>query len=99
MLLLVGGFLDLRLIALGFFIGAGAMAVGGLTELALGVRAEGRSLENIATPLTAEEADADPQQQGAIQAAREPARTTEEERRAARAEHADPAARRRAGRG
>ena len=85
--LLFGNFIhsgDLRLIALGFFIGAGAMAVGGLAELALGVRAEGRSLENIATPLTAEEADADPQQQGAIQAAREPARTTEEEHRAAR---------------
>ncbi|GAA3062925.1 hypothetical protein GCM10010464_29040 [Pseudonocardia yunnanensis] len=46
-------------------------------------RAEGRSLENIATPLTAEEADPDPQR-GAIQAAREPARTTEEERRTAR---------------
>ena len=85
--LLFGNFIhsgDLRLIALGFFIGAGAMAVGGLAELALGVRAEGKSLENIATPLTAEEADADPQQQGAIQAAREPARTTEEEHRAAR---------------
>jgi hypothetical protein len=85
--LLFGNFIhsgDIRLIALGFFIGAGAMAVGGLAELALGVRAEGKSLENIATPLTAEEADADPQRQGAIQAAREPARTTEEEHRAAR---------------
>jgi hypothetical protein len=60
------------------------MAVGGLAELALGVRAEGKSLENIATPLTAEEAEAAPQGQGAIQAAREPARTTEEEHRVAR---------------
>jgi MFS family permease len=84
--LLFGNFIhsgDLSLIALGFFIGAGAMAVGGVAELALGVRAEGRSLENIATPLTAEEADADPQQQASVQAAREPART-EKERRAAR---------------
>jgi MFS family permease len=46
------------LVALGFFIGAGAMALGGIAELFLGVRAEQQSLENIATPLTAEEADA-----------------------------------------
>jgi MFS family permease len=85
--LLFGNFIhsgDIGLIALGFFIGAGAMALGGLAELVFGVRAEGRSLENIATPLTAEEAEADPHQQGAIQAAREPARTTDEEHRAAR---------------
>jgi MFS family permease len=48
---------DVRLVALGFFVGAAAMAVGGIAELALGVRAEGKSLENIATPLTAEEAE------------------------------------------
>jgi MFS family permease len=47
------------LIALGFFIGAGAMALGGIAELFLGVRAEQQSLENIAKPLTAEEAEAD----------------------------------------
>jgi MFS family permease len=85
--LLFGNFIhsgNLQLIALGFFIGAAAMAIGGLAELVLGVRAEGRSLEAIATPLTAEEADADPQEQGAVQAAREPARTTEEQQRAAR---------------
>jgi MFS family permease len=72
------------LIALGFFIGAAAMALGGVAELALGVRAEGKSLENIATPLTAEEAEADPRRQGAIQAAREPSRATEEQHRTAR---------------
>lgn len=85
--LLFGNFIhsgDERLIALGFFIGAGAMALGGLAELVLGVRAEGKSLENIATPLTAEEADADPTRQGAIQAAREPEGTTDEERRSVR---------------
>jgi MFS family permease len=47
------------LVALGFFIGAGVMAVGGIAELFLGVRAEQQSLENIARPLTAEEAEAD----------------------------------------
>jgi MFS family permease len=46
------------LVATGFFIGAGAMALGGIAELFLGVRAEQQSLENIATPLTAEEAEA-----------------------------------------
>jgi MFS family permease len=45
-------------VATGFFIGAGAMALGGLAELRFGVRAEGRSLESIATPLTAQEAEA-----------------------------------------
>ena len=46
-----------HLVAIGFFVGAGAMAVGGLTELLFGVRAEGQSLENIAKPLTVEEAE------------------------------------------
>jgi MFS family permease len=46
-------------VATGFFIGAGAMAIGGVAELLLGVRAEGRSLESIAKPLTAEEAEAE----------------------------------------
>jgi CubicO group peptidase (beta-lactamase class C family) len=48
------------LVALGFFIGAGAMAVGGVAELLFGVRAEQQSLESIARPLTAEEAEAAP---------------------------------------
>ena len=46
-----------HLVAIGFFVGAGAMAVGGLMELLFGVRAEGQSLENIAKPLTVEEAE------------------------------------------
>jgi MFS family permease len=45
-------------VATGFLIGAGAMALGGIAELFLGVRAEGQSLERIAKPLTAEEAEA-----------------------------------------
>jgi MFS family permease len=71
--LLFGRFIhsgDVGLVGLGFLIGAGAMALGGIAELFLGVRTEGRSLENIATPLTAEEAEADLHEQGAIQAAR-----------------------------
>jgi MFS family permease len=49
---------DTDLVALGFFIGAAAMALGGVAELFFGVRAEQQSLESIARPLTAEEADA-----------------------------------------
>ncbi|MFC6285406.1 MFS transporter [Nocardioides sp. GCM10027113] len=42
-------------IALGYYIGAALMVAGGLVASVLGVRAEQRSLENIAKPLTAEE--------------------------------------------
>jgi MFS family permease len=40
----------------GYYIGAGLMIAAGLVELVLGVAAAQRSLEDIATPLTAEEA-------------------------------------------
>jgi MFS family permease len=65
-------------VATAFFVGAGAMALGGLAELRFGVRAEGRSLESIAKPLTAEEAEAAP-------APAAPA-TTQDERIRARSE-------------
>src|SRR4051794_33750143 len=41
----------------GFLLGAVVMAIGGIAEIFLGVKAEQRSLEDIATPLTAEDAD------------------------------------------
>ncbi|HEX3929208.1 MAG TPA: MFS transporter [Nocardioides sp.] len=50
---------DITTIALGYFIGAALMVGGGVVEAFLGVRAEGRSLEEIATPLTAEDVDGD----------------------------------------
>ena len=46
---------DITAIALGYFIGAALMVAGGIVEAFLGVKAEGESLESIATPLTAEE--------------------------------------------
>ena len=46
-------------IALGYYIGAALMIAGGIVAAFLGVKAEGRSLESIAQPLTAED-DADP---------------------------------------
>jgi MFS family permease len=42
---------------LGFMIGAVAMILGGVAELLFGVKAERRSLESIARPLTAEDSD------------------------------------------
>ncbi|WJY48764.1 MFS transporter [Streptomyces chengbuensis] len=62
---------DSGLVALGFVIGAVAMALGGLAELFFGVRAEQQSLENIARPLTAEEADADARNEPSPAAVRE----------------------------
>jgi MFS family permease len=41
-------------VAIGFFIGAVVMAIGGIAELLFGVKAEQRQLEDIAEPLTAE---------------------------------------------
>jgi MFS family permease len=46
-------------IAIGYYIGAALMIAGGIVAAFLGVKAEGESLENIAKPLTAEDADAD----------------------------------------
>jgi MFS family permease len=56
--LLFGHFIhsgSLHQVATGFLIGAVAMALGGIAELLFGVRAEGRPLEEIATPLSAEQ--------------------------------------------
>jgi MFS family permease len=44
-------------VAIGFFIGAAVMAVGGVAELLFGVKAAGRQLEDIAEPLSAAEAE------------------------------------------
>jgi hypothetical protein len=40
-------------VLLGYLVGAGLMILGGLIEMAFGVNAERKSLEDIATPLTA----------------------------------------------
>jgi MFS family permease len=45
-------------VAVGYYIGAAVMIIGGITELALGVEAAGRSLEDIAAPLSASPARA-----------------------------------------
>jgi MFS family permease len=50
---------DITVIAIGYFVGAALMIIGGIVEAFLGVKAEGQSLEDIATPLTAEDAEDD----------------------------------------
>ena len=50
---------DITTIAIGYFIGSALMIAGGIVEAFLGVKAEGQSLESIAQPLTAEDADSD----------------------------------------
>jgi MFS family permease len=47
---------DITGIAIGYFIGAALMVGAGIVAIFLGVKAEGESLENIARPLTAEDA-------------------------------------------
>ena len=55
---------DITEIAVGYFIGAALMIAGGIVEAFLGVKAEGQSLESIAQPLTAEDADSDRRRAG-----------------------------------
>jgi MFS family permease len=52
-----------REVALAFFIGAAVMAVGGIVELFFGVKAEQAPLEDIAEPLTAEDAERVPERE------------------------------------
>jgi MFS family permease len=49
---------DITGLAPGYFLGAALMVAGGIVAIFLGVHAEGQTLENIAKPLTAEDADA-----------------------------------------
>src|SRR3954453_166552 len=53
---------DITVIAPGYFLGAALMIAGGIVAAFLGVRAEGQSLEDIARPLTAEDAERPGQQ-------------------------------------
>ncbi len=46
---------DTGQLAIGFFIGAAAMSLGGVAELLFGVEAAGKSLEDIAEPLSSQE--------------------------------------------
>jgi MFS family permease len=50
---------DISAIALGYYLGAALMIIGGIVEILLGVKAERQQLENIARPLTAEDEPGD----------------------------------------
>jgi hypothetical protein len=52
-------------VATGFFIGAAVMAIGGIAELLFGVRAEQRSLEDVAAPLSEADGTGDASEPGA----------------------------------
>ncbi len=66
--LIEGGRAD---VAFGYYLGAGLMIAAGLVELVLGVKAEQRSLEDIATPLTAQDAEAEEVEAGGAEPANE----------------------------
>ena len=53
-------------LAIGFYIGAAVMAIGGIAELLFGVKAEQQSLEDIAKPLTAERRRREPPRKGRL---------------------------------
>ncbi len=53
---------DITGVAPGYFLGAGLMIAGGVVAAFLGVKAEGQSLESIAQPLTAQDAESGGQQ-------------------------------------
>jgi MFS family permease len=65
-------------VAIAFYIGAAVMAIGGIAEIFLGVKAEQQALEDIATPITAEDAGGDDATQAAPDEDREARRRAAE---------------------
>ena len=61
-------------VAIAFFIGAGVMALGGIAEIFFGVKAEQAELEDIAKPLTAQDAEQDKRPDEEVAASPDPAR-------------------------
>jgi MFS family permease len=59
--ILFGRFVEqgVDMVVVGYYIGAGLMIAAGIVEIVLGVNAEQRSLEDIAQPLTAQDAERD----------------------------------------
>jgi MFS family permease len=68
-------------VAVAFYIGAAVMALGGIAELFLGVPAEQQPLEDVATPITAQDANQDEAGDGEAAERDERRRAAERERR------------------
>jgi MFS family permease len=49
---LIGNGSDRTALAIGYLVGGGIMIIGGLVGIAFGINAEGKPLEEVATPLT-----------------------------------------------
>ena len=79
------------LVSIAFFIGAGVMALGGLVELMFGVKAEQASLEDLAQPLTTQDAEQDGQQDAERDGEQQDDESTEGRQR--RSDHRDADAR------
>lgn len=56
---------DRSLVAVAFYIGAAVMTLGGVAEIFFGVKAEGATLEDLAQPLTVEDAEEEGEPDGA----------------------------------
>jgi MFS family permease len=69
---LIGSGRDPFRIFIGYLVGAGAMVVGGIVEIFLGVPAEGKSLEEVATPLSAIRNEGDPEPEPGEKRGRDP---------------------------
>jgi len=54
---LIGNGTDPTGLYIGYVVGGAIMIVGGIVELAIGIKAEGKSLEDITTPITSTSAD------------------------------------------
>ncbi len=70
-------------VAIAFYIGSAVMAIGGIAEIFLGVRAEQQSLEDVATPITAEDGGGDEADEGEGEGEGGADREPSEQRRAA----------------
>ncbi|HET8952148.1 MAG TPA: MFS transporter [Solirubrobacteraceae bacterium] len=86
-------------VAIAFFLGAGVMALGGLAEIFLGVKAEKAELEDIAKPLTAVDAEQDKRPDEEVAARPEPSRRSRDLGAEASAARRDQARRYRLGPG
>ena len=71
---------DMEQVMIGYFIGAVVMAIGGIVEIFLGVKAEQKQLEDIAKPISAQEAEGEGEAAPEAEAPAAPAHGDRQER-------------------